>query len=1421
MKGNDTVLRTAPRRSALPPSRRPAPSRRNVPGLLTAAGLLTVEVLLPAAAAAQAPSISFEHITIADGLTQSTVNCIVQDDQGFLWFGTQDGLNRYDGHDVVATKHRPGVPTSLSNDWIRTLYRDDAGQIWVGTGGGGLNKWDPAGETFTRYLHDPENPRSLSSNRVQVIHRDRSGSFWIGTTASGLNRFDEARGEFEHFRYDPADPSSLSDDRIRAVYEDRVGNIWIGTLGGLNLFDRKTEKFLRLSHDPAKPRSLSNDRVLSILEDRTGALWVGTEGGLNRLERATLSFARFRHSPAEPASLSHDSIRVLFEDSSGRLWIGTDGGLNLLRGGGGAADPPDVSFVHYRHHPADASSLTADQVISIYQDRGGVLWLGTHNAGVNKWNPATWAFSHYRRDPSGPSGLSNNSVFAFAEDTAGAIWIGTLGGGLNRLDRATGGFTHYRHDPKQADSLSSDRIASLVATRDGMLWAGTMTRGLNRLDPASGIVTRYRHDPALPGSLGSDGVMTLYEDRAGVLWVGTYGAGLDRLDRATGTFTHFRSGSSNEASDRVTSFAEDHAGRLWIGTSGGLKRFARASGTFTHLTREPGNPESLSSDEINVLHVDAAGTLWVGAQAGGLNKLESFDPASGEATFKRYSERDGLANEVVNGLLSEGDRALWISTNRGLSRFDLATEEFKSYYASHGLQSNEFNLRAHLKSSSGEMFFGGVNGFNAFFPDRISSNQAVPPVVLTSFQKYSRPADLDRPLQQVREISLDYQDYVFSLEFAALDYTAPEKNRYAYTLEGLDESWIDLGHHRRVTFTHLDPGSYLLKVRGANNDGVWNSEGLSLPITIVPPPWRSTWAYSLYALALATSIGISLRAWHRKRQRQEVLRLAREDAEASRRARQAAEAASRAKGEFLASMSHEIRTPMNGVIGMTSLLLDTELSDEQREYLETIRTSGDSLLNILNDILDFSKIESMKLELELAPFDLRASIEDAFDLMAPAAADKGLDLCYWIDEGTPETMVGDAVRTRQILVNLLSNGIKFTRRGGIFVYLSAEPASSESFELHLTVEDTGIGIPKERLETLFQPFSQLDASTSRNHGGTGLGLAICKRLSELMGGRIWAQSSPGQGSTFHFTFPAEASSRPDRAFLFNTDPMLAGERLLIVDDNPTLRELLCRYVEMWGMRPEPVSSALEAYERLRAEEPFDMAIMDLAVMRQDEVNWAKALGKDGWCLDLPLVLLATRGGDSGGRPAGRYLHELSKPFKPAQLFEALKGFVSPQAKRERIGRRVQRKVEAPQRDTQELSILLAEDNPVNQKVAMLFLKRLGLTADLAADGLEALSAINRQAYDLVLMDLQMPEMDGFEVTRRIRSQLPKDQQPTIIAMTAHALLGYRERCLEAGMDDYLPKPIQFEEMHAALERVKNARGTGGGAPAGQDQPSTG
>ncbi len=1222
--------------------------RTGSPPRPVASALVLLLLLCPFPTSLRARSIRFDRLTLEHGLSQNTVHCILQDRVGFIWFGTQDGLNRYDGYDFVVYRSDASDPASLPHDFILTLFEDAAGQLWIGTQGGGLARWDRASDTFVRYQHDSADPTSLAGSRVRAIHQDRSGALWIGTAESGLDRFDPASGVFAHFRHDPADPRSLADDRIRTVYEDRVGNLWVGTLGGLHRLEPAAGSFVRYRHDAADPASLSDDRVRSILEDRTGVLWIGSFRGLNRLDRATGTFRRYLHDPSDPASLSENLVRVLFEDHERRLWVGTEGGLNLLR-------RASESFDHYRHAAADPTSLSADQVMSIYQDRGGVLWIGTLGGGLNKWQPGTWAFAHTNRDPSRPASLSDNSVFALSQDRDGVLWIGTLGG-LNALDRSTGTWTHYRHDPHDPTSLSDDQITSLLHDRGGRLWIGTLSGGLNCLGPATRTIRRYRHDPRRPDSLGHDGVMALYEDRYGVLWVGTYGGGLNRLDRGRGTFTRFRHDPADPQSlsnNRVTAFAEDRAGRLWIGTGGGgLNRLERESGTFLHDRHHPARPQSLSNNEVNALHVDAAGTLWIGTQGGGLNELE--DPAAdpGTATFVHYTRRDGLPNDVVYGIRSDTSGELWLSTNKGLSRFDPQTRKFRNYNPSHGLQSDEFNFGAHYQSADGEMFFGGVNGFNAFYPDRVKRRIFVPPLVLTSLLKFSRPVRLGTPIHELDALTLDDRDSVFSLEFAVLDYTAPRENLYAYRLEGLDEDWIDLGDFRRVTFTHLDPGSYVLRVKGSNNAGTWNEEGITLPITIVPPPWASRGAYTLYLVSLV-AVGL-VWFWARQKwsQRRAALRQAREAAEIARRAKEAAEAANRAKGEFLANMSHEIRTPMSGVIGMTGLLLESDPTPKQRKYLDTLRRNGEMLLSIINDILDFSKIEARKLDIKQEPFDLRYCIEDALDLVAPTAA-KGLELGYWIEEGTEESFVGDDVRTRQILVNLLSNAVKFTEAGEVSVTLSARWEGERDYEVHFAVRDSGSGIPADHLEHLFQPFSQVEASTYRRTSGTGLGLAICKLLSELMGGRIWVESVEGEGSTFHFTLRGESAGGPNRSYLYRASPLMAEKRALIVDDHAASIRWLSRHLRTWGMQPASVGSAGEAAARLRSGERIDLAIVDCEVAEPAAVQWASELtaGKDPR-RELPLVLLAPLAYDGGEAHPGWHV-VVAKPVKPVQLHTAL------------------------------------------------------------------------------------------------------------------------------------------------------------------------
>ncbi len=839
--------------------RAPTPSRR-----LALAGLLLLGLSVPPAAEADTRPIRFDRIGSKEGLSQATVVAIHQDRQGYIWLGTEDGLHRYDGLRMTVYTHDPRDPASLPNDAVLGIDEDADGNLWVATEGGGVAMLDRATDRFVRHRHRADEPDSLTSDYVRTVRVDSRGHVWVGLREAGLDRLDPSSGRFTRFRHDPADPKSLSDDRIYVLFEDRDAALWAGTNGGLNRIDPATGECTRFVHDPADPGSLSDDRVRAIFEDAAGGLWVGTlGGGLNRLDRATGPFTRFRHDPRDPSSLGDDRVRAILQDQAGRLWVGTSGGLNLR-------DERD-GFSRYRHDTADPFSLSDDHVMSLFEDRGGVLWVGTRSGGLNKWNPLTWQFGHHRRHPSDPGGLSHDNVTAFSEDAAGRLWVGSFGGGVDVMDRRGGAVRHLRHDPDDPRSLSSDRVTAIRRDRRGRMWIGTVDGGLNRVDPATGALTVFRHDPETPASLAADGVMELFEDRHGRLWIGTFGGGLDLFDPSTETFSHHRHDPDDSRSlsgDRVTSLAETASGRLWVGTDGaGLNLFDPGRGTFVRFAHEE-SPDSLSASSVFSLHVDVSGVLWIGTRGGGLDRLDSVPESPAAAVFRNYSERDGLANDVVYSILPDSTGRLWMSTNGGLSRLDPQTGRFVNFDVTHGLQGDEFNFNAYLRSSRGELFFGGTNGFNAFFPERLQRNAAVPPVVLTSFLKFNRPVADTGALDRLERAALDYRDDVVTFEFAALDYAAPQRNRYAYKLEGFDRDWIELGPVNRVTYTDLDAGDYVFRVRASNNDDTWNEEGLALALHVDAPPWRTGWAYLAYALLVAGAIAGVVQVQRRKAARE-------------------------------------------------------------------------------------------------------------------------------------------------------------------------------------------------------------------------------------------------------------------------------------------------------------------------------------------------------------------------------------------------------------------------------------------------------------------------------------------------------------------------------------------------------------------------
>lgn len=787
-------------------------------------------------------SIRFEHISLEQGLSQSVINVIFQDSKGFLWIGTEDGLNRYDGYSFTVYKPEAENENSISNRWITSIVEDKDGFIWIGTRQGGLNRFDPRSGLFTVYKHNPTDEDSLSNNRINTLYISQNNTLWVGTE-SDLDRFNRVSQNFDHYLVDEAG----LENPITTLFQDSNNYLWIGLRdNGLYQLNEDTNSIKAFTKN-ADINSLSDNNITSIAEDNEQNLWIATQNGLNRFKPNTQTFVRYNHRPDIPDSLSSNMVNHLHVDHNNVLWIATNNGLDIF-------NAQLNQFIHYRHEPENPGSVSNNLVLSIFEDRGNVMWIGTNGGGLNKYNRKQDEFAYYRGDLSNPNSLSGNLISAIFVEPNSTVWIGTLDSGLNRFSPATGDFKQFHNNPLDPASLSSDQIYSILVDRHGNLWVGT-ANALDLFDPATSISRRF--EPQGENSLSGLPIYAIYEDRRGNLWLGT-SEGLNLFDPIEETFTHYTYNSQDPTSlsdSHVVAIKEDLQGNLWVGTmDGGLNRLNVNTGEFTRYNNRRGDPKSLGNDSILSIYESKNGTLWIGTAGGGLSRYDIKTDS-----FTSFTEKDGLPNNVINGILEDRENNLWISTNYGLSRFNPFTNEFRNYTVSDGLQSNEFNSNAHAITIHGEMYFGGINGINFFDPLAISIDTYIPSIVLTSLTQNGTPIPTKVQVEALEEFTLQWPNNSFEFEFAALSYSQPNKNQYAYKLENFDSSWNNLGTKHNSLYTNLPGGTYTLQLRGSNSDGVWNEVGRSIQITVIPPIWETWWFRSVSIIAFGAMIAAGYR----------------------------------------------------------------------------------------------------------------------------------------------------------------------------------------------------------------------------------------------------------------------------------------------------------------------------------------------------------------------------------------------------------------------------------------------------------------------------------------------------------------------------------------------------------------------------------
>lgn len=1188
---------------------------------------------------AQTQKVNFTSLKTKDGLSSNTVNVILKDRYGLMWFGTEDGLNKFDGTNFTVYNYKSDDPNGIQANDIRALYEDPSGNLWVGTSGGSLSLYDRKKNSFVTF---PANTgEGLSGDNVRSVCSDYTGKIWVATY-NGLDLLDPKTKKISKFAIQGNAKNTFPTTVLNCLYQDSKKRMWVGTSNGMYLYERRTNSFKHFTHVASDPSSLSGNLVSSMVEDQSGDLWVGTQSGLSRLLPDGKGFKNLKHDPKNSSSLTNNTVLSIATNRNNELWIGTDDGLNILNIKSG-------EIKRYKPDSRDFYSLTGKSISYVYIDDKGIYWLAPYHGGINKYDTNLNLFQLKQSNIFDQNGLNASVVTSFAEYRNDEIYVGTDGGGLNLFNRKTELFKRFNFPLASGSTLSNVSIMGMEITRTDQLYLGTYANGLVVMDLKTGKFRQITRSNSVDG-LNSNDIFCLKEDRHGKIWVGTNGGGVNVLSADHKVLMKYCKNpkGTNErdypGNNFIRFIEEDNAGNIWIGSYGsGIAVFNPEQNTFR--LHNKGNSK-LPNDLSMCILKDRSGNIWVGTFSGGLSL---FDTKKNQ--FINFSEKDGLNNATVYAIVEDKQGKIWVSTNKGISSFDRNTKKFTNYTIYNGVQNNNFVLGAGFSASDGEIYFGGADGFNYFNPQYFKKNKNVSSVLFTDLKisNTSVVAADDGPIKEhisiVKDIYLDYKQN-FTLSYVSVNYTAPEQNRYSYRLEGFDNEWIDAGNSKSVSYTNLDPGEYVFHVKASNNDGLWNGAETAIRIHVMPPFWRTIYAYIFYVLVI---VGTLFYIRHKGIQKlnmkfalvQEKMK-AEQLIEAERKETERLRELDKLKIKFLTNLSHEFRTPLSLIMGPVDKLLTEKRDDEISGPLSMIKRNTRRLLNLVNQILDFRKLEDQELKLNPSAVDIVSFIKEVLESFNDLSERKQIQLVFKSQLKYFYTLF-DQDKIERVLFNLLSNAFKFTPVGGT-ISLELEKGdrfkNSSGSSLIIKVSDTGIGIPAEDKERIFDRFFQIDTTAPILNQGSGIGLSIVKEFVKMHGGSIAVESEAGKGSSFILEFPFTTTEAADEltidfsGSLINSEPEIMNDEttngleipsILLVEDNEDFRFYLKDSLKSFYKIYE-AANGQEGWQKALAHHP-QVIVSDINMPYMNGIELCCKVKSDKRTNHIPIILLTALTGE--------------------------------------------------------------------------------------------------------------------------------------------------------------------------------------------------